>query len=126
MNTSHTARSVSVLPLLAGAFLAGGCNGLLGTGGGMILFFTLSKFTPLPPKQIFATGAAVILCFSLCSAATYLLSGQISRDAFSLALPVALAGGAVGAFLLGRIRTGLLRNLFALLLVVSGGVLLFR
>ena len=129
MKWAHTAGGSGrggILPLLAGAFLAGGCNRLLGTGGGMILFFTLSKCTRLSPKEIFATGAAVILCFSLCSAATYLLSGQITQSAFSLTLPVALAGGAVGAFLLGRIRTDLLHNLFALLLVLSGGVLLFR
>ena len=118
--------AVRPVPLLLGAFLAGTCNGLLGTGGGMILFFALSRFADLTPKETFATGAAVILCFSLCSAATYFLSGQITGEAFSLSLPVALAGGALGAFLLGRIRTDLLHNLFALILILSGGVLLFR
>lgn len=129
MKIAHSARKSGIgqlFPLLAGAFLAGGCNGLLGTGGGMILFFTLSRFADLSPKETFATGAAVILCFSLCSAATYFLSGQITAEAFSLSLPVALAGGALGAFLLGRIRTDLLHNLFALILILSGGVLLFR
>ena len=92
----------------------------------MVLFFTLSRFTRLTPKEIFATGSAVILFFSLCSAATYLFSGQITSQAFSLTLPVALLGGGVGAFLLGRIRTDLLQNLFAAVLIVSGGVLLFR
>ena len=115
-------------PLLLGlvAALGGCCNGLLGSGGGMFLWFALSKFTPCRPKEVFAVGAGCVLFFSLASALVYLMSGQIGREAFSPALIPAALGGILGAFLLERIGNSFLRGLFALVLVVSGMILFFR
>lgn len=109
-----------------GALLAGLSNGLLGSGGGMFLWFALSKFSPCQPRQVFATGAASILCFSLLSALFYFISGQITIDALSWYLLPAIGGGVLGAFLLGKFKVGFLRQLFAMLLVFSGIVLWVR
>ena len=112
--------------LCAGAALAGFCNGLLGSGGGMFLWFALGKFGKCRKKEIFATTSAVILFFSAVSAAVYFASGQIGKEALSWYLAPALLGGVFGAFLLGKLKTGFVRNLFALLLLFSGAVLVIR
>ena len=112
--------------LCASAALAGVCNGLLGSGGGMFLWFALGKFSKCKQKEVFATTSAVILFFSAVSAAVYFLSGQIGKEALSWYLLPALLGGVFGAFLLGKLKTDLVRNLFAALLLFSGAVLVIR
>ena len=92
----------------------------------MFLWFALGKFGKCRQKEIFATTSAVILFFSGVSAAVYFASGQIGKEALSWYLAPALLGGVTGAFLLGKLKTGFVRNLFAVLLLVSGTVLVIR
>ena len=101
--------------------LAGFFNGYAGAGGGMVtgvllpLFFSRGE-----EKKAFAYTALAVLLYSAVSATGYLLLGRIPiATAAQNALP-ALVGGAVGGFLLTRIRPSLLQGVFALLLIYSG------
>ena len=124
--TNNEKKGSVSLPLCAFAALGGLSNGLLGSGGGLFLWLGLSKFSDCRKNEVFATGASVILFFSLFSAVAYLFTGELKESAFTPYLIPALAGGAVGAFLLSKIQLHPLRLLFAVVLLASGGILWMR
>ncbi len=125
-------------------FGAGVCNGLLGAAGGILLVAVLPRLTlpgqlsspavavghplgaSLERRDILATALAVMLPVSAVSWLFYWLGGvpmELSTVIY-LVLP-AIAGGLLGAKLLGRIPDAVLRKLFAGLVVVSGLRMLF-
>ena len=107
--------------LAVAAFFAGTLNGLLGTGGGMLLIFALSRLlSPERGREVFVISSFGVLTFSAISAALYGAGGSLDAAALPrFALP-AVAGGAIGALLVDRIGVFWLRKLFALLLLYSG------
>lgn len=103
------------------ACLAGFLNGLLGTGGGVPLYFVLSKEGA--EKKGYATASVGILLLSLQTLFLY-RKNAVAPAAVTPLLPLlAVLGGAVGAMLLGKIPPKPLRILFALLLIGSGAYL---
>ena len=109
--------------LLACGLAAGLINGLLGTGGGIILVLGLSHICrgTLPDRRdVCANALVVTLALTLLSTLMYIRSGNAPpADLSRFVLPGA-AGGLAGGLLLGRISPGALGKLFALLLVISG------
>ena len=106
------------------AICAGLLNGLLGTGGGIPLWFAAVKEGDR--RRAFATSSAGVLALSLFS---IFLSGAAKEGAMALhpaVLPLAVLGGAVGALLLGRIPLTLLKWVFSGLLCGSGLYTLMR
>ena len=140
MLTSHTpSRSSAYSDLfflvLIGA-ISGFINGLLGTGGGIILVLSLTRFCnkqhknqfflSMEKRDVFANALAVMLPISLFSATRYAAAGALDPTAFApLALP-SLVGGVLGGILLDRLRLSRIKKLFAVLLLVSGLFLIFR
>ncbi len=108
---------MTFLPYLTGA-LAGAVNGLLGTGGGMVLVPLLLSVHKLPAQKAFATSLAIILPLS---AVTLLCQQQ--RLSLPDALPY-LLGGTAGGLLAGKWLKQLpvhrLRRLFGGLLLLAG------
>lgn len=102
---------------------AGLLNGLLGTGGGVALWFAATRRQER--KKAFATSATGVLFLSVVS---LLLSertiSSVLESLSPLFLFAALWGGALGGIALGKIRAKVLNGLFALLLIGSGGYLL--
>lgn len=120
-------RKTLSLLLLGGA--AGFVNGLLGTGGGIILLFgglLLGKREKTDTRDLFAGTALVTMLLSTVSALLYFGHGKIDTAGLSPYLLPAVAGGATGAFLLDRLPTKALERLFALLTLVGGVLMLFR
>ena len=104
------------------ALFAGLLNGLLGTGGGVPLYFSLSRTEA--DKNAYATSSVGILLLSLQTVLLY-RGGAVSFATVSpFLLFAAIGGGVLGAALLGRIKTRLLKLIFSLLLLFSGGYLL--
>jgi uncharacterized membrane protein YfcA len=83
--------------LAATGALAGLMSGLLGVGGGFIIVPSLSRYTNLPTRSIFATSLAVMALVSVGAVGAAAWQGGI---AWAVALPFAL--GAVLALLAGR------------------------
>ena len=110
-----------------GAF-AGLINGLFGSGGGVAIVLSLWMLTRGglgERKNVFANVTAIILPITLSSALVYF---SLSAPALSTGLSVggaSLVGGAVGALLLGRLDMKVLRTVFAILLIISGGIMIF-
>ncbi len=100
---------------------AGIINGLLGTGGGILIIFASSLLFPsLSKKDIFATSIASILPMSVVSAASYLQNGSFElKDCLIYILPAAV-GGIAGAILLDKIKIPLLKKIFAAMVIWAG------
>lgn len=107
--------------LALAAFLAGGLNGLLGTGGGMVLVFSLGTLLGREKgKEVFILSSFGILVFSLVSALTYTSGGSLADAALPrYALPAA-GGGIIGALLLDKLKLFWLKKIFAVLLLYAG------
>lgn len=77
--------------------VSGVLSGLLGVGGGFVIVPSLSRYTNLAIRSIFATSLAVIALVSLGGVTAAAWQGAI---AWNIALPFAL--GAIAALLAGR------------------------
>ena len=111
---------------LAALGLFAGClNGLLGTGGGMVLALGLARLFPREEAKNLSISTASVLVFSIMSTILYGLQGHIPWENVAAALPPALMGGVLGALLLGRLPGRVLTLLLALMLLYSGVMLLW-
>lgn len=100
--------------------LAGVVNAFFGTGGGVILFFTLSLIG-CDSRRSLATTNLVVGALSLISFFTYLKLGIVRLDESVLKiLPAALLGGLLGAVLSGAIPSKLLKKVFSALVIFCG------
>lgn len=106
---------------------AGVLNGLLGTGGGVVLLLGIPHLPGVrlhDPRKAYTATLAVILPLSLLSALRYFRAGGVDLTAVCPLLLPAVAGGTAGAFLLRRFSPELLKRLFAALLLASGVMML--
>ena len=104
---------------LTGA-LTGLANGFFGGGGGMIVVPLMTFLLKVKAKKAHATALAVILPISVVSACIYFMSGKFD---FKVGVPTGvgvIAGGIVGAWLLGKISAKWLTKLFAVVMLVAG------
>ena len=106
------------------AFLAGALNGLLGTGGGIPLWFAATK--QKNQRTAYATSAAGVLF--LCLVSILLYRGERIEDVHfsALTLWIALLGSTTGALLLKILPLGLLRIIFSFLMIGAGIYSLIR
>lgn len=112
--------------LMLTGLAAGLINGLLGTGGGILVVLMLGFFYPkLPPKDRFACALTVMLPTSALSMLFWAGELAVMPRLFRWLLPAA-AGGLLGGFLLDRLQTRWLAKLFALLTIYAGAVMLMR
>ena len=146
-NMTHGwSQAVRVCALALLGLGAGFCNGLLGAAGGILLVLLLPRVTlpdlavvqvgetlsnrpfeeGLSRRDLLATSMAVMLPVSGVSGVLY-WSGGIRPDLATVALLVlpSVVGGVVGARLLGRLPERLLKQVFALLMVISGARMIF-
>ena len=114
--------------LAAGGIASGFINGLLGAGGGIIIVFALSQLlkNDAEPRDIFANALCVMLPVSLVSCIIYTIGGKVSFDAFPPLIIPAVAGGIIGGSLLCKIKAGALKKLFAVLVIISGVILILK
>ena len=108
--------------IILGGLLAGFVNGLLGTGGGIILVFLLGKVLKnVERKDVFATTLMVTLVLSVVSTLMYLSKGVISFSADSISYFLSAGvGGYIGAYLLERLSVGVVKKVFGVLVIIAG------
>ena len=100
--------------------------GIIGTGGGVIIYFVLKKLYGSDAKKTFASVMATVLPMTVLSALIYeRTSGGVFESAAPYIIPAAL-GGLCGAALFGRIKTDALKTAFSVMLAVSGALILIR
>ena len=108
---------------------SGVVNGIFGSGGGVaivLLLWWLGREELVERERVFANVTAMILPISLASALVYF---NLTPPSLAEGVRIAsggLVGGAVGGLLLGRLKLDALKKIFALLLLISGGIMIFR
>lgn len=103
-----------------GGALIGIINGLFGGGGGMVAVPVLSDSLGYPKKQAHATAIAVIAPVCVVSAISYIISGYAH---INVIIPAALgnvAGGVIGAKLLGALPTLAVQICFIAVMLAAG------
>ncbi len=121
----------SALPYAFGGILAGILNGLVGSGGGVVLVLLFSGgLAKDERKDAFANALAVMLPLSLLSLCRYAWAGYINAEAVSTLGIATLGGAAIGGVLSGlilpKLRSRVLSFVFCLLTALSGVLMLFR
>lgn len=113
--------------IVAGGLVAGIVNGIFGNGAGVIIVFLIGGVCKecIPDERAaFANVTAAVLPMALTSAFIYSSYTPPSlADAVSVSA-ASLAGGIIGACILGKISVAALKKIFATVMVVSGIVML--
>ena len=119
--------------LVGAGLLAGFCNGLLGAGGGIVLALSLGALLPNDSesvRSVYSNSLLVMLPLSALTLTRYIGGGALAPETAGFrtasVLLGALAGGAVGGILLGKIRGRWIKRLFAILTFISGIILITR
>jgi len=111
---------------IATGLFGGILNGLLGSGGGVVVVLSLRKFFGLDTHKSHATAVALMLPMTVVSAIIYI--GMYELD-WRMALWVTLGGvggGILGAKVLKRISAGWLHKIFGAVMVFAAVRMVFR
>lgn len=121
-------RKKTLAKLLLLGTAAGFVNGLLGSGGGILVVFGLAPLIADNDgrRDVFANALAVMIPVSLVSAISYISAGRTDPEGFGAYILPAVLGGAAGAFLLDKIKVPVIKKLFTALVIWSGIYLMMR
>lgn len=107
-----------------GGLLAGFVNGLLGTGGGIIIV-TLLKKLGIEAQKAHATSVCVILPLCILSTVVYLHKNFVTFQAVLPYIPSGIIGAIIGSLVLAKIKTKVLRKIFSIFVIWAAWQLLF-
>lgn len=103
----------------------GAVNGLFGGGGGMVAVPLLKNLLGYDEKKSHATAILVIAPVCAASALVYILSGYFRANVVIPAALGAVAGGFVGAKLLGTLPEFIVNIIFIAVMIAAGVRMLF-
>lgn len=103
----------------------GSVNGLFGGGGGMVAVPLLKNLLGYSEKRSHATAILIIAPICAASAITYVISGYFKADVVIPAAIGSLAGGFVGAKLLGVLPEYIVNITFVAAMLAAGIRMLF-
>lgn len=113
-------RSVNVKEYALCGVLIGIINGLFGGGGGMIAVPVLTNLLGYPQKEAHATAIAVIAPVCAVSSVWYIIGGYAKP---AIIIPAAIgniAGGVLGAKLLGKLPVIAVQACFVAVMLAAG------
>lgn len=124
-NDRLTPGEVGILAL--GALFAGFLNGLLGAGGGVVLYFTLCAVGGARgSKENLVLSSTAVAFYCLVSLHFYRASAALdTEDILRVGVPAAL-GGIIGAYLLRHIPQSAMRKLFSVVVFLGGILMLLK
>jgi len=101
--------------------LVGGVtSGLFGVGGGIVMVPAMFYFLKLDIKTAIGTSLVVIIPTAISGALKHQHLGNIDWRVAAMLVPLAVAGGFLGAYLTGHLPAETLKRLFGVLLVGAG------
>lgn len=109
----------------ASGLIAGIINGLIGTGGGIIMVMILKKLG-LEQKKAHATSICIILPICLLSSIIYLSKNAVSINQATPYIIPGTIGAIFGAFILSKINQKLLRKVFGIFMLWAASQLLLK
>lgn len=108
------------LKLIFSGIAIGVINGFFGGGGGMVCVPILENVLKLNNKEAHATALSVMLPLCLASGITYLFKVKMEWDTFAFVCAGFVIGGVIGAFLLKKLKSIVVRILFVLVIFAAG------
>jgi len=112
---------IKVFLLLLSGITAGFINGLLGTGGGIILIFALEMLLGKnTSKEVFTLSLSVTLFLSVLSCFLYYKSGNLDIKAATAYIIPALIGGSAGAVLAKKLKPDFMKKIFGIVCIIGG------
>lgn len=109
--------------VLAGV-TSGFLNGLFGSGGGVVAVMFLRNIIG-DEKKAHASATLMIVIMSTVSFVFYMIYGHVDWQTGLKLVPGGIAGAVAGTVLLKKMKNNGVKKLFALVLVISGMVMLF-
>jgi uncharacterized membrane protein YfcA len=112
---------------LAMGLAAGFLCGMLGAGGGILIVYALSRLLGEESRSggtVFANSLAVLLPLALVTSVSYIKGGLIDFAGLMPLVPSSVIGGILGGFLLGKISGRVLKLIFALVVIISGLIMI--
>lgn len=100
-------------------FAAGICNGLFGSGGGMIVVPCLEKFRELPTKKAHSTAVLVIAPLALVSVFRYVGFTETDKSILFTVSLAGIVGSFIGAKLMKKVKGKLIRRIFACFIIIA-------
>ncbi len=119
-------KHLSLIMFVVLSFVAGGINGFLGTGGGIIFIFMLSFLTNNETRDNYATSLCATVIISAFGLISYTINGKVDFSMISVVWLPAIIGGGLGALFVDRIKIKWLNLIFALLIIYSGFRMVFK
>ncbi|MBQ6893645.1 MAG: TSUP family transporter [Clostridia bacterium] len=114
------------LLLALGAVGAGFLSGLLGAGGGIILYFVLGALYGKGAKQNLILSSVSVMFFCVVSLFFYKGNSALNLEGIlRVGIPAAL-GGLAGATLLSKIPAAVVKKMFSVIIILSGIIMLMR
>ena len=101
-------------------FVTGVANGLFGSGGGTIAVPAMVMLLGAEEHKAHATAISIILPLTIMSVFFYISNSHIDWLLTIKVIAGGLVGGYVGAKLLGKCPTSLLRKLFGVFMILAG------
>ena len=108
------------------SFVAGNLSGLLGVGGGVFKVPALHLACAVPIKAAAATSNFMIGVTAAASATLYYGRGEVRAALTAATILGVLVGSILGMALNRRLRSGMVRKVFAVLLLAAAGEMLYR
>lgn len=110
--------SVSIKKVIPAGFLVGFASGYFGIGGGFLVVPGLLFSTGLCMVKAVGTSLIAVGTFGVASAISYAFSGYVLFIISILYLLGGIIGGYVGASIASKMPRGLLRKIFAIIIIV--------
>ena len=104
--------------------IAGFASGFLGIGGGVILVPLLMSIRHIPLKRAIPTSLATMAIYAIPGSITHYMLGNVNLDVLTFVLIGSVIGANIGAEQTSQIKEENLKDMFVVLLVFLGGILL--
>lgn len=112
--------AIMLIVCVISGFFAGFSNGLIGTGAGIVFMLLFRIIGGEISKDTFAFSMACVIPLSAFSLFTYRPPENFSLQTLITVFIIAVAGGLFGALLQRNLKIGLLKKIFAALVIYSG------
>jgi len=107
-------------------FITGVINGLFGSGGGTIIVPAMVFLLGIEDHKAHATAISIIFPLSLISTVIYFKNGIIDYEAALLVTIGGVVGSFIGAKLLNKIPSNILRKVFGVFMIIAAIRMVFK
>ncbi len=122
---AFSGRATRYLKYILIGIAAGVANGLFGSGGGTIAVPAMVFLLDADEHKAHATALLIILPLTLVSAYFYLSNNYVDWNITWKAMVGGVVGGAIGAFLLNKCPSKILRKIFGIFMILAAIRMIF-